>query len=458
MSNKKLTEEQIKEIKILQANNEMLEKSIQEAEERGKTASVKRIKIAQKEVQDHLKKIDPSIDVEVNLKQSVDKKKTNEELFDEYDVFSILRNNDNGKDVKNNVIEQEDNEDDVLGDDMDSDVNFEDDDDYDMNVSNETMDGNLNKVKTQNEKLYNDVDPDVQYDIIQLPSNGECYPDKLDRVPVGYLTAYDENFITSPNLYEDGLVIDYLLKHKIMNKSIDVESLVSGDVDAIMVWLRATSYGPEFPIVVADPETGEKIETIVDLTTLKPKEFNLVGDENGYFDFTLPVTKKKVKFKYLTRKEEKQLSLVTKIENYGTRAQLLTEMGKSLMRIASSDEFISMQEKTEIEKTNKLIRRWCEKLKKKSDKPYTRMITNILQLQVVSIDGNSDRKYINKFINSMPARDSLMLRRYINDNAPGINFNITVERPESMGGGSFETFLNWDDSVFLNISELREKS
>lgn len=456
MPNKKLTEEQIKEIKILQANNEMLEKSIQEAKERGKNDSVKRIKIAQKEVQDHLKKIDPSIDVQVNLKQPSSKKNTNEDLFDEYDVFSILRNNGSEKEDKK-IDEQE--VDNTLEDDVDSNDAFEiEDDDDDIDMSNDVVDKDINIVKTQNDKLYNNVDPDVQYDIIQLPSNGECYPDKLDRVPVGYLTAYDENFITSPNLYEDGLVIDYLLKHKIMNKSIDVESLVSGDVDAIMVWLRATSYGPEFPIVVADPETGEKIETIVDLTTLKPKEFNLVGDENGYFDFTLPVTKKKVKFKYLTRKEEKQLSLVTKIENYGTRAQLLTEMGKSLMRIASSDEFISMQEKTEIEKANKLIRRWCEKLKKKSDKPYTRMITNILQLQVVSIDGNSDRKYINKFINSMPARDSLMLRRYINDNAPGINFNITVERPESMGGGSFETFLNWDDSVFLNISELREKS
>lgn len=455
MPNKKLTEEQIKEIKILQANNEMLEKSIQEAKERGKNDSVKRIKIAQKEVQDHLKKIDPSIDVQVNLKQPSSKKNTNEDLFDEYDVFSILRNNGSEKEDKK-IDEQE--VDNTLEDDVDSNDAFEIEDDDDIDISNDVVDKDINIVKTQNDKLYNNVDPDVQYDIIQLPSNGECYPDKLDRVPVGYLTAYDENFITSPNLYEDGLVIDYLLKHKIMNKSIDVESLVSGDVDAIMVWLRATSYGPEFPIVVADPETGEKIETIVDLTRLKPKEFNLVGDENGYFDFTLPVTKKKVKFKYLTRKEEKQLSLVTKIENYGTRAQLLTEMGKSLMRIASSDEFISMQEKTEIEKTNKLIRRWCEKLKKKSDKPYTRMITNILQLQVVSIDGNSDRKYINKFINSMPARDSLMLRRYINDNAPGINFNITVERPESMGGGSFETFLNWDDSVFLNISELREKS
>ena len=44
--------------------------------------------------------------------------------------------------------------------------------------------------------------------------------------------------------------------------------------------------------------------------------------------------------------------------------------------------------------------------------------------------------------------------KYINDNKPGIDFEIEVERPESLGGGSFSTFLNWDDSVFLNISDV----
>ena len=52
----------------------------------------------------------------------------------------------------------------------------------------------------------------------------------------------------------------------------------------------------------------------------------------------------------------------------------------------------------------------------------------------------------------MPARDSLALRKYINNNMPGIDFNIEIQRPESLGGGSFKTFLNWDDSVFLNIA------
>jgi hypothetical protein len=455
MSKKKLSEEQLKEIKILQANNQMLENSIQQAKERGKEESVKRIKKAQKEVQDHIKKIDPDADVNINLNQTMKKEKTNDDLFDDYDVFSILKHEDKTTQKVDSESYREHSIKDEYMDDI-SDDDEEDEEYVDLTSDDESTIQTAAKV--QNDKLYNNVDPEVQYDIIQLPSNGECYPDKLDRIPVGYLTAYDENFITSPNLYEDGLVIDYLLKHKIMNSGIDADSLVSGDVDAIMVWLRATSYGPEFPIVVADPETGERIETIVDLTTIKPKEFKLVSDENGHFEYTLPITKKKVKFKYLTRKEEKQLSLITKIENYGTKAELLTEMSKNLMRMASTDEFMSAQEKGEVDKTVKLIRRWIERLKKKSDKPFTRMITNILQLQVVSVDGNADRKYINKFINTMPARDSLMLRRYINDNAPGMNFNITVERPESMGGGSFDTFLNWDDSVFLNISELREKS
>ena len=41
----------------------------------------------------------------------------------------------------------------------------------------------------------------AMYDIIPLPSKGECYRNKKDRVKVAYLTAADENIITSPNLY-----------------------------------------------------------------------------------------------------------------------------------------------------------------------------------------------------------------------------------------------------------------
>ena len=50
-----------------------------------------------------------------------------------------------------------------------------------------------------NDTVFN-TDTDLAYDVIQLPSNGEPYRNKVDRVSVAYLTAYDENIIMSPNL------------------------------------------------------------------------------------------------------------------------------------------------------------------------------------------------------------------------------------------------------------------
>jgi hypothetical protein len=301
---------------------------------------------------------------------------------------------------------------------------------------------------------FNNIDATAQYDVIQLPSNGQCYKNKMDRVPVAYLTAYDENIITSPNLYKDGIVIDFLLKNKIVNKEINPDDLVSGDIDAITLFLRATSYGPDFPIVVADPETGEQIETTVDLTTLKPKEFTLVGDENGWFDFETPVKKDKIKFRYLTRKQEKQLQKIVELENTGTKAYMLDDNRASLNAAMMNDKLLSEAEKKTLKTTIAIMEKWSKKLKEMNNSRFNKLITNSLQLQIMSVNGNTDREYIHKYINSMPAMDALSLRKYIDKHRPGINFDIEVKRPESLGGGSFNTFLNWDDSVFLNIPDL----
>ena len=432
---KKLTEEQEKEIMMLRANNEMLEKSKREAEERGSKVAAKQIERAQQEVIDHIKSIDASAvpTAKSTSLSNVSKKKevSNASMFDDTDmsIFDILEENDKiNKEVTEKVKEEE--------------VAWSQDD----IVPSETT--------IATETTFNDVDSSVQYDVIQLPSNGQCYRNKLDRVPVAYLTAYDENIIMSPNLYKDGLVIDFLLKNKIMNKEINVDDLVSGDIDAIVLFLRATSYGPDFPIVVADPETGEQIETTVDLTTLKPKEFKLVGDENGWFEYVTPIKKDTIKFKYLTRKQEKQLKKVTELESFGTKAFLLETEKETLLAALVGDDKIAENDKKVIRSATAIMEKWAEKLKKTNDSKFTRIMTNAMQLQIMSVNGNTDREFIRKYINQMPARDSLMLRKYINDNRPGIDFNIEVERPESLGGGSFKTFLNWDDSVFLNISDV----
>ena len=425
-TNKKLTEEQEKEIQILLANNEMLENSKKDAETRGKKNSVKQIERAQEDVIKQINSIDPS---------ALNKKKASSTIFDDTDIsmFEMLKANEEDNRI-NTVSEENDSK------------KIDTVDEEQVMSQSETVDSE----KTN----FNDVDPSLQYDVIQLPSNGQCYKSKIDRVPVAYLTAYDENIITSPNLYKDGLVIDFLLKNKIVNKDINVDDLVSGDADAIILFLRATSYGPDFPIVVQDPETGEQIETSVDLTTLKPKEFKLKGDENGHFEFVTPLRKDTIKFRYLTRGQERKLKQVTELEGYGTKSHMLERERESLLGALANDKVLNESERKSIRAAINTMKNWSKRLSDLNDSEYTKIMTNNMQLQVVAVNGNYDREYVRKYVNAMPARDSLALRKYINNNMPGIDFNIEIQRPESLGGGSFKTFLNWDDSVFLNISDV----
>lgn len=425
-TNKKLTEEQEKEIQMLLANNEMLENSKKDAENRGKKNSVKQIERAQEDVIKQINSIDPS---------ALNKKKASSTIFDDTDIsmFDMLKANEEDNRI-NTVSEENDSK------------KIDTVDEEQVMSQSETVDSE----KTN----FNDVDPSLQYDVIQLPSNGQCYKSKIDRVPVAYLTAYDENIITSPNLYKDGLVIDFLLKNKIVNKDINVDDLVSGDADAIVLFLRATSYGPDFPIVVQDPETGEQIETSVDLTTLKPKEFKLKGDENGHFEFVTPLRKDTIKFRYLTRGQERKLKQVTELEGYGTKSHMLERERESLLAALSNDKVLNESEKKSIRAAINTMKNWSKRLSNLNDSEYTKIMTNNMQLQVVAVNGNYDKEYVRKYVNAMPARDSLALRKYINNNMPGIDFNIEIQRPESLGGGSFKTFLNWDDSVFLNISDV----
>lgn len=429
MPRKKLTEEQEKEIKILLANNEMLDKTRQEVKERGSSDALRQVEVAQQEVIAHIKAIDP----DALTTAANNKKIMQDDLFDAMSVADMVKAD---VEASRGLVESSSK----------LPVAETDEDIMDAIVPSEST--------TVDDKAFNNVDPSLPYDIIQLPSNGQTYRNKVDRIPVAYLTAYDENMITSPNLYKDGLVIDFLLKNKVMNSAINVDDLVSGDADAIILFLRATSYGPDFPIVANDPETGEQIETTVDLTTLKPREFKLVGDENGYFDFETPIRKDKIKFRYLTRKQERKLRQVTELEGCGTKAEMLERERQSLLAALVDDRYISDTERKNIQAAIKSMEAWGKKLREVNDSEFTKVMTNNLQMQIVSVNGETDKEYIRKYVYTMPARDSLMLRRYINDNRPGIDFDIEVQRPESLGGGSFKTFLNWDDSVFLNISDL----
>jgi hypothetical protein len=95
---------------------------------------------------------------------------------------------------------------------------------------------------------------------------------------------------------------------------------------------------------------------------------------------------------------------------------------------------------------------WVERTKDGISAPYGHLITNRMELNIVEVNGNRDRHFIHRYVNNMRSLDALALRKYILDNEPGVNFEVEVERPASLGGGSFTTFLPWDNTVFLHIA------
>lgn len=312
----------------------------------------------------------------------------------------------------------------------------------------------LEKMNEENEDYVFDtttIPSYVQYDILPLPSKGECYSHKKNRIPVAYLTAADENIIASPNMYRDGKIIDTILERKILDKDIKVEDLCKGDRDAIVLWLRATGYGTDYPILATNPQTKKEYQINVKLDTFKYYPFNLKGDENGYFDYTTS-NGDLIKFKYLSIKEDSVL-----------KDKILAQMAdiskfnavKSIHALTEAFEMMKMEEgdRKELEDCIADIKDIinADDIDFRYENGYILMITNQMIEYTMSVNGNSDKEYIKQYIENMRSKDAMEYRTFVTDNTPGVNMKISVNIPQSDGGGTFDTFLGIDDYVFSNI-------
>jgi hypothetical protein len=220
------------------------------------------------------------------------------------------------------------------------------------------------------------------HDVIALPSQGKFYKNKKSTVKVAYLTAADENILTSPNLLQNGKVIDVLLDRKVIDQEIKASQLLSGDKNAILFFLRSTGYGEMYTVEVTDPKTGKPFEAEIDISQFQPKEITLEPDENGECGFVLPKGKNKIKFKYLTAEEDE-----------------------------------------------KLVREDEARRKKMGQNAISQLMTMRLAAQITEIDGLRDRGQIQQFVDNMSVMDSGSLRKYVNDNEPGLDLNVSIEAP-----------------------------
>lgn len=243
------------------------------------------------------------------------------------------------------------------------------------------------------------VEPDYgsDFDIIPLPSEGKTYKNKKGEIKVSYLTAGDENILTNPNLVKSGKFLDILFQRKIIDRDFQYEDLLTGDRDAIMIWLRATAYGAAYTIQVMDPEELEYFETEIDLGELKTKRLGAEPDENGNFTFILPTSNKEIKFKLLTVRDIKA------IEDYK------------------------------------------ERITKEKGEEYVDLATFTLKQVIVEVDGNTDREVVNNFCDRMRLGDSKAFKKYVDKIESGKDFNLTVQAP---GGGLVKTYFPINTTFF----------
>jgi len=237
---------------------------------------------------------------------------------------------------------------------------------------------------TQQAVVRSDFGLEVPIETIPLPSAGKAYPvghvlHGKEMIEIKAMTAREEDILTSAAYLKKGTVITELIRSCIVDKRVDPNELLTGDRHALMVAIRITGYGPEYDVEVECNECNAKTQRQFNLgeLPLKRLEIDPVTPGTNLFEFRLPHTKKNVKFRFLTGRDEEE------IQATAARQKKLNLQGEAI-------------------------------------------VTTNLLYSIVSIEGVEDRQKIAGFIRMMPARDSLALRNYIRDSEPGISMRQEV--------------------------------
>lgn len=219
-------------------------------------------------------------------------------------------------------------------------------------------------------------------DILPLPSQGKIHPKNKEVLEVAFLTAIDESLFMQANLSKTKDIFNLILRNKIIDKDVDVNLLHHGDKNAILVFLRINAFGSDYVVIGQHPTTKEKVQATFDLTKIKIKTLSLDVNKNGYFEY-----------KYVNQVNGNEDTIEFKFFNQYDEDEILKR--------------IELDSNSEI-----------------SNEDFYRTLQSI-----VSINGNSDRNYIESFLKyEMSIRDVRNYKKFVIDNEPGVDITQTIEK------------------------------
>ena len=211
-------------------------------------------------------------------------------------------------------------------------------------------------------------------EMVELPSKGLLYSEesglKSGKIEMKYMTAKQEDILTNQSYISKGTVLDKLMQSLIISE-IDYNELLIGDKNAVMVAARILGYGSEYKF----DYKGE--EQVIDLSLLENKEIDDSMFTNGNkFEFTLPYSKNHITFKFLTHKDEKNIT------------------------------------------------RELEGLKK-INRDHSPELSTRLKYMITSVEGKTETRDIREFVdNFLLAKDSRKLREYVRKIQPDVDLTF----------------------------------
>jgi len=282
-------------------------------------------------------------------------------------------------------------------------------DDYSSNISNKEM-VELAKQQHQQKQV---SDYKFPTEIVDLPSKGLIYPKDnplaSGKVEMKYMTAKEEDILTTQSYIKDGSVLDRLFQSLIISNGeglpVKYVDITAGDKNAIMIAARILGYGKDYEVEITDPFTNTKQKEVIDLTLFENKDYDgskQTEPHKNEFEFTLPRSTRKITFQALTESKERKIK---------HQLEELKKAGRKMKDLTSKE------------------------------------LTTRLKNTITSVDGEYDAKVISNFVdNELFAVDSKSLRAYINEVLPDID--LTYEFISEETGERREMLLPMDVGFF----------
>lgn len=223
-------------------------------------------------------------------------------------------------------------------------------------------------------------------EFVELPSGGREYPEdhplhNEETIEIKFMTAKDEDILTSQPLLKKGIAIDRFLENIVLNKNIDLDTLLVGDKNAILIAARGSGFGFDYDAMVSCTNCGTTNMVMFDLRN--PQIVGVINEEQnivkristGVFSTEMPLSKFTVEFRLMNNSDEKSLA---------------------------------------------------QELKKSPEDREQNLLTGQFKRIIQSIEGHEDQNIIDQYVENMPTVDSRHFKLCIKAVTPNVEIQETM--------------------------------